>query len=350
MIINCPECGHQVSDRAKTCPSCGIEIAGKIARCPQSGKIVFKEDMPNTESAPVATPPAPKKKTGTVTLIVAVIIALIIAGVGFYFFKMQESQNEQRAYQNAMKSDEPAVLQNYLDMYAQAPQAHRDSINAHLEALKQVDLDWTNALMSGSKSELEKYIQRHPNSVHIVEARLCIDSLDWVAACQADTPEAYQAYINAHYEGTHYDEARLAYEHLDAQQVKPEDKQLISTLFQNYYRALSERDEALLTSTLDNVLTSFLHKANATKTDVMQYMHKLYEEDVNKLVFTLNNDWHIDKKEEEAGQYSYSVDFSVDQKTERTDAAKERFCTYKVQAKISTDGKISELNMKKIVQ
>lgn len=354
MIINCPECGHQVSDRAKTCPSCGIEIAGKITRNPETGEIQFKEEEPAAAvpapRAPQQPAPKKKKKTGTVVLAVAVVIALALVGAGFYFYKTQESENEQRAYQNAMKSDEPAVLQNYLDMYAQAPQAHRDSIAAHLEALKQVDLDWTNALMSGSKAELEKYMLRHPNSVHNVEAKLQIDSLDWVAACQADTPEAYQAYINAHYEGTHYDEARLAYEHLDAQQVKPEDKQLISTLFQNYYRALSERDEALLTSTLDNVLTSFLHKANATKTDVMQYMHKLYEEDVNKLVYTLNNDWHIDKKEEEAGQYSYSVDFSVDQKTERTDAAKERFCTYKVQAKISTDGKISELNMKKIVQ
>lgn len=352
MIINCPECGHQVSDRAKTCPSCGVEIAGKITRCPNSGKIIFKTDATDAAAAPAPAPtPAPKpKKTGKIVIIVAIVMALIVAAVGFYFYTTQETANEQRAYENAMQSDEPAVLQNYLDIYTQAPQAHRDSIAAHLEALKQVDLDWTNALMSGSKAELEKYIQRHPNSVHIVEARLCIDSLDWVAACHADTPEAYQAYINAHYDGTHYDEARLAYEHLDAQQVKPEDKQLISNLFQNYYRALSERDEALLTSTLDNVLTSFLHKANATKSDVMQYMHKLYEEDVNKLVYTLNNDWHIDKTEEEAGQYSYSVDFSVDQKTERTDDTKERFCTYKVQAKISTDGKISELNMKKIVQ
>lgn len=29
-IIKCPECGHQVSDHAKTCPNCGIEIEGNI--------------------------------------------------------------------------------------------------------------------------------------------------------------------------------------------------------------------------------------------------------------------------------------------------------------------------------
>lgn len=319
-----------------------------IIKCPECGHLI---EMPEVLPDQPAEKPAKKKKnTGVVILIVAVIIALVLAGVGFYFYKTQEAENEQRAYENAMKSEEPAVLQNYLDMFTEAPQAHRDSITAHLTALKQVDLEWENVLMSRSKAELEKYIMRHPNSVHVVEAKLQIDSLDWVTACQTDTPEAYQAYINTHHDGAHYDEARQAYEHLDAQQVKPEDKQLVSTLFANYYRALSERDEALLTSTLDNVLTSFLHKQQATKTDVMQYMHKLYEDDVKSILYTLNNDWKIDKKAEEGGLYSYSVDFSVDQKTDRSDTSKERFCTYKVQAKISADGKISELNMKKIVQ
>jgi hypothetical protein len=320
MIISCPECGHQVSDQAETCPSCGIRIAKK------------------------------KKMTGTIVFIIAIIMALVIVFLGFYFYKTQETENEQHAYENAMRSDQPAVLQNYLDMYAQAPTAHRENVSAQLASLKKMDAEWANALMSGSRAELEKYVMRHPNSVHNIEAKLQIDSLDWVAACQADTPEAYQSYIDAHYDGAHYDEARRAYDHLDAQQVKAEDKELISTLFSNYYRALSERDEGLLTATLANVLTSFLHKQQATKTDVMQYMHKLYEEDVAKINYTLNNDWKINKKAEEDGQYSYNVDFSVDQKIDRSDASKERFCTFKVQAKISPEGKISELNMKKIVQ
>ena len=294
MIISCPECGHQVSDQAETCPSCGIRIAKK------------------------------KKMTGTIVFIIAIIMALVIVFLGFYFYKTQETENEQHAYENAMRSE--------------------------LASLKKMDAEWANALMSGSRAELEKYVMRHPNSVHNIEAKLQIDSLDWVAACQADTPEAYQSYIDAHYDGAHYDEARRAYDHLDAQQVKAEDKELISTLFSNYFRALSERDEGLLTATLANVLTSFLHKQQATKTDVMQYMHKLYEEDVAKINYTLNNDWKINKKAEEDGQYSYNVDFSVDQKIDRSDASKERFCTFKVQAKISPEGKISELNMKKIVQ
>lgn len=44
-IIKCPECGHQVSDKAPTCPNCGVEIEGKVTRCPECGEIFFKDDV-----------------------------------------------------------------------------------------------------------------------------------------------------------------------------------------------------------------------------------------------------------------------------------------------------------------
>ena len=28
-LINCPECGNQVSDKAQSCPNCGVVIAGE---------------------------------------------------------------------------------------------------------------------------------------------------------------------------------------------------------------------------------------------------------------------------------------------------------------------------------
>lgn len=44
MIIKCPECGHQVSDKAPLCPSCGIEIAGHILKCSNCGEIYLREE------------------------------------------------------------------------------------------------------------------------------------------------------------------------------------------------------------------------------------------------------------------------------------------------------------------
>ena len=42
-IIKCPECGHQISDRAPICPSCGVKIANQITTCPQCGEVFFKD-------------------------------------------------------------------------------------------------------------------------------------------------------------------------------------------------------------------------------------------------------------------------------------------------------------------
>lgn len=44
MIIKCPECGHQVSDKAPVCPSCGVEIAGNIIKCSNCGELYLKEE------------------------------------------------------------------------------------------------------------------------------------------------------------------------------------------------------------------------------------------------------------------------------------------------------------------
>ena len=247
MIIKCPECGHQVSDRAKTCPSCGIDIAGKITRCPDCGEYIFKDDRecPNchcsinaSASVPVADQevpethydlapeipeipmpePAKGQKKGHKILwssvVVGFVIALIIVFLGIYFYQKSQQENEMRAYENAMMSAEPAVLQNFLDMYVDASVAHRDSIKAHLEILKKVDRDWQHAYATQSKSALQLFIDRNPENIHVQEARLMIDSLDFQAAKLEDTMDAYQKYMDNHQQGAYYDEAANAYDRI----------------------------------------------------------------------------------------------------------------------------------------
>lgn len=372
-IIKCPECGHQVSDQAKTCPSCGIEIAGKITKCPECGDVVFNDsdecpnchhplNIPEVKPQPVTPRPevtaeqetSPAKggmKRTYVVLIVSFVVALLAVFVSLYFYKTTHDKNEMDAYENAMASSEPAVLQNFLDVYTEAPQEHRDSIMAHLEQLRKVDTEWDNAVRSGSKTALERYIQLHPGSIHVTEARLKIDSLDWLAATAADTPEAYQAYIDGHLDnGLHLDEARIMFEKSDARRVTDDDRQMISSLFGNYFTALANNEEASLTETLSGVLGSFLHKENATKTDVMTYMKKLHApDDITGMTFSLNNDWKIEKTDVGDGRYKYTVTFSVDHRITRNDTSKETFSTYNVVAGVSPEHKISDLNMKKIV-
>lgn len=43
-LINCPECGAEVSDRAPSCPKCGAPIANKT-EAPQSGDYIPYTDQ-----------------------------------------------------------------------------------------------------------------------------------------------------------------------------------------------------------------------------------------------------------------------------------------------------------------
>lgn len=240
MIIKCPECGHQVSDRAKTCPSCGVDIAGNVTTCQNCGATVFsdQEMCPMCHAMLSTTQPASingtdhettapttgkpdssdnkeKKKNHTAVwvFVVALVITLSVTFGGLYLYQNMERHNEEEAYLNALASNEPSVLQNYLAIYGDhAPQEHIDSVEIYLDRFREMDKEWNDAKVSRSRMALERYIKMHPGSVHEPEAKIMIDSIDWVVATLADTQDSYRRYMDGHPDGTYYDEAVQQYD------------------------------------------------------------------------------------------------------------------------------------------
>lgn len=371
-IIKCPECGHQISDKAETCPTCGVKIKDNIIRCPHCGVIYLKDQpiCPACHTAPNAAPQVqqqvrqpnkqvnayatqsvqqPEKKNNK-NIILAVIVALIIVvGGGIWYASSANALHgdEQTAYINAMNSNDPAVLQDYLDSFKDAPQEHIDSIQAHLDILKANDAEWTNALISNSKSALQQYLDSHPNSLHKTEALHKIDSIDWAACKRQNTPEAYQAYLSEHNDGEHVVEAQENLDKLDATTVSGEDKQQVSSAFQQFFRSINSNDEMGITSAVSSEL-HFLTNPNATKQDVITFLHKLYKDDVRALTWRTNGDYKIQKKDMGDGNYEYDVDFTVDESVSNIDSSKDKFNQYRVKGHIDSDGKISSLQLIKI--
>lgn len=385
MIIKCPECGRQVSEKAPTCPTCGVQIAGKITRCQNCGEIYFTEDgmCPSCHQSnsgtyrpaspvqqqpvtpqPIPRPvqpaekpdngqsveqndPTPKKKSGKTTFIVAFIFAVIVCGGMFYFYQSAQSDKENEEYEFAMRSTDPDVLQSYLLRYGNAPQEHRDSIESHLQILQKGDTDWRNAVISNSRTALEEYLKNNPESVHRQEALNKIDSLDWFNAQKTNDVETVEQYTSEHPDGRYIDDAKLLLSKLKSTEVQPDEKQMITSLFRQFFQSINSKDESRLTSTVGMVLDSFLGKSNATSSDVISFLHKLYKDDVS------NMNWHIDqssfkinKKEVAEEEYEYDVTFSAKQDVEH--GADTEVNTYRVSASVSTDGKISGFNLTKL--
>lgn len=391
-MIKCPECGHQVSDKAPICPACGVEIAGKTTRCPHCGEVYFKEhamcpnchyptiaphsgQQPGTPiqaasgqgippvvpvqqaqatgaAAPSALPGTtpPGKKRGHTTLLVSFILALIIAAVCFYFYSKASNDKENEAYNYALQSDDPQVLQSYLDTYKDTDEGHRDSISAHLVMLKQINQAWTNAQVSNSKTAMERYLEQFPNAPHKQEALQKIDDFDWEAAANEDTEDAYNLYLQDHPNGNHVDEANNHLKAVKARTVQPEERQMIATTFRRFFQSINTKDEDALMGTVSDVMSSFLNKHDATKQDVVTFMNKLYKEDVTNLNWHLLNDYKIEKKEVGIEEYEYTVQFSANMVVESNDADKAGTERYKVSARVNPDGKISTFNLVKILE
>ena len=394
-IIKCPECGHQISDKAPVCPNCGVEIAGKVTQCPNCGEIYFRNEdscpnchrpttarrhetqpaeavptvaevsssptppppptsrptCPATEEAPNHTTDGTPKKKSHAALIAAFIIALAICGVCFYFYNQAKDNKEREAYEYAMTSNDPMVLQSYLDTYrADAPEEHIDSIQSHLAMLRQQDQEWTNVLVSGSKAALEDYLAKHPDTPHRGEINNKLDSLDWVDAQRQNTVDAYQEYLNSHPEGAHIDEAAENIKKVKSKEVQPEERARLNDLFRKFFQSINSRNEDRLTDQVEDVLASFLGKDGATKSDVISFMHKIYKEDVTNMNWHLANDYTIQKREVGEDEYEYQVQFSAKQNVEYSDASKNSETRYKITATVSPQMKISSFNMVKIVE
>ena len=390
-IIKCPECGHQISDKAPTCPSCGVEIAGKITKCSNCGEIYFNyqklcpncyapnENLasvghteepatPPVKKSPVTPPIAPepqrpvteqqtKKKTtlpppvprksNRSIIIFSFIFAAIVCGIMYYFYDSANKNKEEEAYEYAMQSTDPMVLQSYLDTYKDADHAHIDSIQAHLTLLKQGDMDWTNALVSGSKEALEAYLQKYPNSPHKQEVNNKIDSIDWAFAKNQDTADGYQAYLSAHADGSHIEEAENALKKVNGRDLQPEEKQMVSSIFRKFFQSINSHNSSRLTDTCEDVLASLLGKSSATKADVVTFMEKLYKEDVVNMNWHINNDYQIKKREVGDNEYEYQVQFSARQDLDLNDGSKKEHL-FKINGVVSPAGKVSSFNMSKV--
>lgn len=400
-IIKCPECGHQISDKAPTCPSCGVEIAGKISKCPGCGEIYFnyqklcpncyvpnpalgemfgaatapataqaqaaqtvqkvaprptpaaaqpvvrQPEKPTTPPPPPPTQAQPRKKSNRTVLILSFVFAVIVCGILYYFYDNANKNKEAEAYEFAMRSSNAMDLQSYLDIYKDAPQEHIDSIQAHLAIIKQGDADWTNALVSGSKEALQAYLNQYPDSPHKQEAVNKLDSIDWAFAKNQDTADSYQAYLNAHADGSHIEEAENALKKVKGRDLQPEEKEMVSAIFRKFFMAINSHDSNGLTDACEDVLSSLLGKNSATKADVITFMEKLYKDNVINMNWYINNDYQIKKREVGVNEYEYQVQFSARQDVDLNDGTKAEHL-FKINGVVSPEGKVSSLNMSKV--
>jgi len=384
-MIKCPECGHDVSDKAPLCPHCGVEIAGKVGTSEQATNASRADNQAKMQSPNSANGGGKNSQISSengynggkngrnggdtsnrsggkssrgggrnnkswIAITVLIIAVIAACGVGFYLYdRSNKADKELAEYNFAITSNDTTVLNHYLSTYQDAPIEHIDNIRQRVIELQRTDKAWTNAVVMGTKSALKKYLEENPNSTHRDEALHKIDSIDWVLAKEKNSITSYESYMSERPDGEYYDEASEALRQLNTNTVQPEEEMFIDKLFKRFYQSINQRDEVALTETVGNVLTSFLGKSNATSADVLTFMHKIYKEDMTLMNWHISSSYNIKKKEIGDQQYEYSVEFSTAQDIEYTDKTPSKN-NYRVKAKVSPEGKIIEYSMTKLIE
>lgn len=145
-LINCPQCGHRISDKATACPKCGYVVN----REPE--KVVFK---PIQNNRPATTPPFPPsvppvvpsaepqydetpddnggRGNGLKWLLIVIAVLLVGGGVGYYFYFAHKAklEAEYKAFMaDSLRRDSIAAVERAAFV---ADSIRRDSI-AEVEA------------------------------------------------------------------------------------------------------------------------------------------------------------------------------------------------------------------------
>lgn len=115
-MINCPECGQEISDKAKKCIHCGKVLVEEVVPkrfCSDCGKEVSLDDKecphcgcPLEDEKVEETVTIKKKKVNAKKIIIPVAIIAVIVAVVFgviNFISSSLNEDEQLAYQNAVE-------------------------------------------------------------------------------------------------------------------------------------------------------------------------------------------------------------------------------------------------------
>lgn len=85
-LINCPQCGHMISDKAKACPKCGYVLNNEQAKP--------VENIDDEESESQFDDCTPQQGGGLKWILIVLAILVIGGGVGYYFYADNKAKKE----------------------------------------------------------------------------------------------------------------------------------------------------------------------------------------------------------------------------------------------------------------
>ncbi|EFN91372.1 hypothetical protein HMPREF9018_0761 [Prevotella amnii CRIS 21A-A] len=336
MIIKCPECGHQVSDKAPICPNCGVEIAGNIIKCFHCGKLYIKEEKQcpfchyvrkekdlqssvnvndkeqedNIEVKPninlivnrreldiqrkrsISKEVTKIKKTKKYihkSLIIAIMMTIITSVILFFTYTNISKTADKQEYEIALKEKDSTLFRQFLGKYPKSSIKQKEIINSSFNKGKYIGNNekLEEIIDNSTREELLKYLDAHPKSPYRTAILSKIDEMDWQKAILLNTKSAYLHYMAQHPNGLYKLESHEILNRDFVKIISEEEKKKAFYCVRQLLVGINTRNKNKINSVVETKL-KFQGAAGSTSKDIIKYMNdKLYQADVK----TIN--WHL---------------------------------------------------------
>ncbi len=151
-LINCPECGKEISDQAEVCINCGFQLR---------------------PSVPVKTKTKPRGRI--VAIVIAIILVILISGAATLYFMVIKPNQE---YDYAMQVMESGAYEDAVSLFVELD-GYKDSGEKIKEAHYKRGMElFANKSYDAALSELQKADDYGDSAVQIQNVQKVIDDLN----------------------------------------------------------------------------------------------------------------------------------------------------------------------------
>lgn len=311
-------------------------------------------DLPPTAVVPTYSdgqnnvPPQPQPKKSSwkrITIIVAIVIAVLGIGGGIAYYFFNKSMAEEQAFENLKGSYVIKDYEDYLSKYPDGENARK--VEKRLGELKQLQAAWSLIEHSSNTQDFASFKSQFNDGHYDVLCDNKIDSLDWVRTLSANTIEAYQLYLSNHPKGRYVQMAQTAMVQAEQDNISIEVEENIYISLVNFYSAFERNDGKEMCSYITPVMDNFLGKSQATKGDVLTLVENMFTPSIEECSFSLGRDFKVERIKNGNQPNGYKVTFSIDQHIKRSDAGK-TFGSYIGEATFNEQFMMSSLMMREI--
>jgi len=311
----------------------------------EADTIIYEDSLPedqDTDNEDVKSEPRSNKMRNVISFVVSIAVALLVAAISMYYYQETKVTKENKDFERCIANNDTTMMELFLNTYPDASKAHIDTIHKRIDQIRNDEKTLKIAFEKRNKKDLLHYLSQHPSSKDRKKILLIVDTLDWDSTVKANNRQAYQDYLTAHADGVFAAEAKekLSDKELETTQA---DRDKMGSLFHDFFISVNTKAEDGLKRNLSSKVEKFMGTENATNSQVVSWMERQYGEGVSKVIWRLNRDYKI-RKREVSGQIKYNVDFTA-QQDKILSNGKTQVNHYRITAGVTGDGKISSMDM-----